>query len=321
MNFSFIIIGKNIEKTIDVCIQSVLNFVSKNSICDYEIIYVDSDSKDKSLKIALNYSIKIFRITGNVNAAIGRNIGAKYASGEVLFFIDGDMELLPDFFNQLFDVEFKRLKYSYSTGHLLQKIYDKDYNYLHNDDELLPDSPFFKYSTGGFSILNNNLRKKVGDMDERLVRNQDLDFSLRLSKVGFPVLKYNCYVAIHHTISYYDNSRITTFIFNKNLLYTGLLMRKHLLNPFYLKMYYKNCLYVFLLILISFSAFINLYLTVILTLIYVSLQLIRVGKNIKKERNLLNSFLYKFFVSFYSLIGFLLFFPRKPKYKVIQITN
>ena len=40
--------------------------------------------------------VKIYIITGKFNAAIARNIGAKEAKGDV-FFIDGDMEILPDF--------------------------------------------------------------------------------------------------------------------------------------------------------------------------------------------------------------------------------
>ena len=91
---SFIIIGYNEEKFLDKCFQSIYNAILCAQINKYEIIYVDSNSSDKSIAIAEVYKeVKIFKIIGKHNAAIGRNIGAKEARGDILFFIDGDLEI------------------------------------------------------------------------------------------------------------------------------------------------------------------------------------------------------------------------------------
>ncbi|MCD4680112.1 MAG: glycosyltransferase, partial [Bacteroidales bacterium] len=133
---SFIIIGRNIENTIAKCIESVIRFIGNNNIIEYEIVYVDSESKDKTIEIAKKYPIKIFQIKGQVNAAIGRNVGAKNAKGDILFFIDGDMEILPDFYPIAFDTNTNKLKYPFSSGPLLHKHYNGkfEYLYLHNDE-------------------------------------------------------------------------------------------------------------------------------------------------------------------------------------------
>ena len=91
---SFIIIGKNEGRKLKNCIQSVLDTLNYHSISKYEIIYVDSNSSDNSVDIASKFEItRIYKLTGDLNAAIGRNLGASKSQGNILFFIDGDMEL------------------------------------------------------------------------------------------------------------------------------------------------------------------------------------------------------------------------------------
>lgn len=95
---SFIVIGKNEAKTLNQCFKSIFKTVEYNNLNEYEINYVGSDSTDTSIEIAMQFKgIRIFKITGVCNAAIGRNIGAKESKGDVLYFIDGDMEIMPNF--------------------------------------------------------------------------------------------------------------------------------------------------------------------------------------------------------------------------------
>ena len=100
---SFIIIGKNEGWKITKCIESIFNTIALNNISNHEIIYVDSESIDDSIeRVQFFDSVKIFQIRGDVNAAIARNIGAKEAKGDVLFFIDGDMEIIPGFLESVY---------------------------------------------------------------------------------------------------------------------------------------------------------------------------------------------------------------------------
>ena len=77
-------------------------------------------------------------------------------------------------------------------------------------------------------ILERELWDKVGGMDERLARNQDIDIGIRFSKLGCPAKRYNHLFAIHHTKMYFDKSRISYFLISKVLLSPGILMRKHI---------------------------------------------------------------------------------------------
>ena len=96
---SFIVIGKNEGWRLTNCLDSILIFISNENITDFEIIYVDSNSTDDSIQRARAYrAVKVYLITGNCNSAIARNVGAQQAKYNILFFLDGDMELLPEFF-------------------------------------------------------------------------------------------------------------------------------------------------------------------------------------------------------------------------------
>jgi glycosyltransferase involved in cell wall biosynthesis len=313
---SFIVIGKNIQTTIDICLSSIFHFIDINRISSFEIIYVDSNSSDDSVNLARSYPIEIIEISGTVNAAIGRNAGAKKAKGEILFFLDGDMELLPEFFNSVFDVATKRLNYPFTNGLMKEKYYDIENNFLYSRDEKIGDKPHFEHVTGGLIIIEKKLWNEMGGMDERLIRNEDLDFGLRMSKIGFPVLKDNHFWIIHHTISYLEKERFSNFFISKSLFSPGLLMRKHFLNYTYLKCFIRNVLYFFILLFAIIFLFISPAISAALLTIYLSIQVLRTIRVFNKEKYLFRSFLFKSLFNIYSLIGFLFVYPGVPVYNI-----
>lgn len=86
---SIVIPVYNGEKTIERCINSVLN----QNYSNYELIIVDDGSNDKTPIILSRYkqlkNIKIFHKTnGGVSSA--RNLGLRYVSGDYLMFLDSD---------------------------------------------------------------------------------------------------------------------------------------------------------------------------------------------------------------------------------------
>ena len=123
----FIIIGKNEGQKLVSCINSIKKTTDENKIGDYEIIYVDSKSTDNSIDLVrgLDEKMKIFRITGKTSPAIGRNIGAAESDADIYCFIDGDMELVPDFFMHVIDDNGK-LRYPFVSGQFENIYYDEN---------------------------------------------------------------------------------------------------------------------------------------------------------------------------------------------------
>ena len=91
---SIIIPVYNSEKYIRICLNSILNQIFQN----FEIILIDDNSKDNSLKIISEIEkihkdkIKILKNAKNVGAGASRNKGLKIASGEYITFIDKELE-------------------------------------------------------------------------------------------------------------------------------------------------------------------------------------------------------------------------------------
>jgi glycosyltransferase involved in cell wall biosynthesis len=92
---SVIIIGANVEKTLARCFDAVkrLSYPEKK----LEMTYVDSASMDQSVLIARRYGARVVRLQGpHMSPGMARNHGAMAANGEFIQFLDGDMEIFPN---------------------------------------------------------------------------------------------------------------------------------------------------------------------------------------------------------------------------------
>ena len=127
---SFIIIGRNEGWKLTKCFESIFQTIEHNNLTHYEVIYIDSDSTDDSIERAKKFNqIKIFQLTADYNAAIARNVGAKEAKGDVLFFIDGDMEIIREFLPKVYSVK-NGLMEDFVWGNWINYFYDQ------NDDPM-----------------------------------------------------------------------------------------------------------------------------------------------------------------------------------------
>lgn len=223
---------------------------------DFEIIYVDSRSTDDSIKIAQGFDkIRIFRIEGKCSAAIARNIGAKEAVGDILVFLDGDMKLDTGFL--ALAMNHNKLIYPFITGMYWHCYYDSSNNVIKVKSFDSSHNETFVESVGGFFIITKKLWQQVGGMDNRLVRNEDIDLGLRLCKISTPPLKLSAKCINHYTCINGFTAHLLKSAFYYR--YSSVLARKHLFNihylPMFLRMNYTSVLFFAVVIL----SFINLY--------------------------------------------------------------
>ena len=317
---SFIVIGRNIESTAEICFNSLFYSVQYAAITDCEILYIDSSSTDKTLVIVKRYpTIRVFKIEENYNAAAARNIGAQEAKGEYLIFLDGDMELQPEFLvNCLFDSS-NRPKHDYISGDLV------NYFYENSTFRFINKAPYFgnllreektESVVGGLFAINKKTFHSIGGMRTYYIRCEDYDFGLRLARRGIFLRRLNAVFVNHHTVSYIDVSRMKAMMNNGDFLYVGLLNREHLLNPYFWKVFIRNsysCFGLFLcLCLIPFVGAASLfsYLLIIAAKSYLQ----RVSVN----HNFFNFFLYFLLRDVQELAGTFFFFPKKNKVVVYK---
>ena len=233
---SFIAIGRNQARTLRPCLESVFRAARQAGLESFEVIFVDSGSSDESVSLVRSLfgaSVLIVSLTGAMNAGIARNVGANTATGKVLFFIDGDMEVDTGFLREALDPS-HALVHPVVTGQLPEKLYDPS-------GRLLGDAPdryrirtrHHRPELGGVFLIDQALFRRIGGFAPELRSNEDLDLGLRLARAGVLTLALPCPIAIHHTVEYLEWARLLPMIRNGSLLYPGALFRRHVTNRHY----------------------------------------------------------------------------------------
>ena len=102
IKISVIIPVYNVEKYLKKCIDSILN----QTFQDFEIIFIDDGSTDKSLKILEEYKNKDYRFIilkqAHKGASAARNKGIELARGKYVIFLDSDDYFEPTLLEDLF---------------------------------------------------------------------------------------------------------------------------------------------------------------------------------------------------------------------------
>lgn len=231
---SIILIGKNEGRNLSKSLESVYNLISIYPKYDFEVIYIDSKSTDDSLERAISFkNIKIFEIIGEANPAVARNIGVKEAKGDILFFIDADMEIQPEFLGYALNRK-GELKYDYLTGHLDDYFYTVDHQFIKCEprtyNKNLPKVNQELNQNGGLCITKKKIWNSVGGMRNKYRRSQDLDLTIRLKKNGIKIIRMPFLAAKHHTIDYRNEKRMWKSLWNGNNFYPGMIFRDHVYN-------------------------------------------------------------------------------------------
>lgn len=81
-------------------IRRLLRSLAEQTLDPSEVIVVDDGSTDATRLIAEREAVRVVSVAHR-GPAVGRNIGAGCSSGEILVFLDGDMECAPDFVERL----------------------------------------------------------------------------------------------------------------------------------------------------------------------------------------------------------------------------
>ncbi|HEY0804936.1 MAG TPA: glycosyltransferase family 2 protein, partial [Pseudonocardiaceae bacterium] len=89
---SVIVPNYNGGRTLALCVRAALAQDHR----PLEVIVADDRSTDDSVAIAEGLGARVVRTPHNGGCGVARNLGARHANGEVLFFVDSDVALEPD---------------------------------------------------------------------------------------------------------------------------------------------------------------------------------------------------------------------------------
>jgi len=211
---SVVVLTWNREKQVLRCIKSILNSSYKN----YELIVVDNASTDRTCDlISKNFpQVKLIKSKKNLLASGGRNLGASFAKGEYILFVDSDNVVDKDMISQLIKVAIKNKM----VGLLGPKMYflenkrmiwyaGANINFITSKTDYvgintIDDGQFNEVKEVGhipnvFMIKKRLFERIKGfDVDNFPIHYEESDLAERVKKAGYKVL------FVPHAITYHD---------------------------------------------------------------------------------------------------------------------
>ena len=177
----------NGEKYLNESIKSVLDQTYKN----WEVIFFDNNSKDKSSLLLKKYKdkrIKYYKSTTFYNLYKARNLAIRKSKGELISFLDVDDWWFKNKLNKQVNIFLKDQKIDviYSNLFLYYQNKKKKIIYLKKkpDNGKITQNLIDKFEMPILTtVLKKNLFKKI-KFDDRYTIIGDLDFFIRLSTIA-----------------------------------------------------------------------------------------------------------------------------------------
>lgn len=196
---SIVLISKNQAWNIARLIESV----TQESACasSVEIVLVDSASTDQTVKLADRYSITILRLWPDqrLTPAAGRYVGYKYTMGDLVLFLDGDMELHPGWLKKALQVVQDRHDIAAVTGQVidLPKVVRAD-DKPPQAKQSMDAATEIPYASGA-AMYRRSVLKEVGTFNPHLYSDEEPDLCIRIRHAGYRVVRLQYPIAYHYS--------------------------------------------------------------------------------------------------------------------------
>lgn len=223
-NFSVIIPNYNGASFLTDCLNSLKQAINNCSSSEFEIILVDNNSKDNSLKIfeniiPKNFNYRILLNSKNYGFASAVNQGIEKAKYEYVVLLNNDLTMEPNWFQLISKTikENKNPKIATFFGTVLNKegtkfesqglkfFYSGKCQNISNGEKFIPS--LSKEGVGGglvwgasaaFIVYNKKILKQIGLFDENFFAyEEDVDVALRLYNLNYQTFYIPTAISYH----------------------------------------------------------------------------------------------------------------------------
>jgi len=230
LDLSVVVIGRNEEAHLGSALDS---FEAIPLAC--EVIYVDSASSDQSVGVALHHGAQVASLApaAHLCAAAGRYVGTLFARAPWILYLDGDMQLTPEFARQIPEC-LRAAGTAPEIGGfvgLYQNVHEDGSvrsNLLRQRLDRAEADTF-----GGAVLASRAAVLSAGNWDFRVSSYEELDLHSRLVGAGYALRFVPTPMVIHHT----DTPSLLPMLFslflpfgrrNRRMLGIGQLIRSRL---------------------------------------------------------------------------------------------
>jgi glycosyltransferase involved in cell wall biosynthesis len=159
-----------------------------------EVIVVDDHSDDRSGEIALEMGVTLLRVSKNAGPSHARNLGAMKARGEILFFVDADVVLMPGAVQYILDLFSRRPDIdavfgSYDVFPRANSIVSQYRNLLHHYTHQCGQSEAITFWSA-CGAIRREIFLELGGFDESSFPRciEDIELGYRLKMAGRKIL-------------------------------------------------------------------------------------------------------------------------------------
>ncbi|MFC7205401.1 glycosyltransferase [Haloferax namakaokahaiae] len=232
---SVVIPTLNEEENIETCLDSVFDALQDGP--SFEVILVDSNSEDSTVERARQYPITVLQITEDdlTTPGAGRYVGWKVANGDLLLFVDGDMQLTGDWVRDAHDTIESEPNVSGVDGYL---------------DRATSAERESVNAINGVMLYDAAVLDEVETFDPFLQGYEDIILGFQLRAAGYDLLRLPIVSATHARP--YEISQLKRRWNNGYMYGLGQVVRKSLTSPKILKLLLiRNLMFVLFLLLFS----------------------------------------------------------------------
>lgn len=192
---SFVVIGRNEEKHLPACLQSILQV--KYPPEQKEIIFVDNNSTDNSEKIARRFPVHVIALKQQPSTpGLARNAGLRAATGEYVHFVDGDMTVAPEWLQAALPA-FADSRVAAVVGRL-NEVHPHKSLYNRFFDLGWKTAPLGEIENpGGGGLFRTAVLRELGGYDDSLFGAEEIELGYRLRQKKFKTLRIPQLMAWH----------------------------------------------------------------------------------------------------------------------------
>jgi glycosyltransferase involved in cell wall biosynthesis len=199
-DLAVVLISKDQEWNIVRLIKSALRWTA--SFPSREIVLVDSASVDNTVDIASNYPINIIRLQSDqrLTAAAGRYVGYQKTSGDLILFLDGDMELCEGWVDRAIAVIQSGPDVAAVTGQVINLPPSTGSRAAPRSEPSYYGNSVTEVSYGGGATMyRRSVLKQVGTFNPYIYSEEEPELCLRIRYAGYRILSLEHPIAYHYS--------------------------------------------------------------------------------------------------------------------------
>lgn len=222
--------------------ERCLSAIAASARAECEVLVVADGESDGSWKKAEDFGARVLLLPEPRGPAVARNLGARQATGDILFFVDADVVVSPETVGQVIAVfdrepDVAALFGSYddtpAAGNFLSQYKNLFHHYVHQTS----DENAVTFWSGCGAIRRDVFLAMEGfDEDFRRPSIEDVELGYRLTKAGYRIRLIKD-IQVKHLKRWGVRSLLRADILYRAVPWTALILREgSLLNDLNLKM-------------------------------------------------------------------------------------